>query len=397
VAGVSLRRIAGDLTSDGIPTPSQVLTVRGLVAPGRFKNMVEGRWVRQVVMRILKNSAYCGEYVAYRYQVTRETDHERRHIKMRPESDRARVVLPPEICPAIISKELFQAAQEQLERNKAESMRNNKAPYLTLLRGGFAVCGYCGSTMIARRSTQSYVCCRPGKGGVYNLCPGGHFAIHAPTLDDTLWTMVRVLFRHPERMRAILEAQQAYQDQVHVTEKAGYLAVEGHLAQLEGYLQNATKAVLNAQDDFTRAHWEHEIEGLLAQRAEAREQLQRLEELRQGREGALLYMRSIEEWSRTLEPASAEATYEEKRFLLRGLGLKVTCFRKDHDPRYYVDWNLAGLDEKLRSLLPSLTSQEIASVVRQEAAGEDEAAKTEAFPLRTWGYLPPLVKHTTNY
>src|SRR5262249_33252884 len=143
-------------------------------------------------------------------------------------------------------------------------------------------------------------------------------------------------FRPPERLRAILEAQQAYQDQLHVTEEAGYLAIEEHLGQLEGYLQNATKAVLNAQDDFTRAHWEHEIEGLLAQRAEAREQLQRLEELRQGREGALLYIKSIEEWYQTLESAIAESTYEEKRFLLRGLGLKVTCYRKDRDWRYYV-------------------------------------------------------------
>jgi hypothetical protein len=80
---------------------------------------------------MLKNSAYCGEYVAYRYQVTRETDNERRHIKMRPETDLARVVLPPEVCPPTVSKELFQAAQKQLERNKAESIRNNKAPFLT--------------------------------------------------------------------------------------------------------------------------------------------------------------------------------------------------------------------------------------------------------------------------
>jgi DNA invertase Pin-like site-specific DNA recombinase len=90
VAGVSLRRIAGDLTRNGIPTPAQVLTARGLVAPGRFKNIVEGRWGRQVIVRMLKNSAYCGEYVAHRYQVSRETDHERRHIKMRAETDRAR-------------------------------------------------------------------------------------------------------------------------------------------------------------------------------------------------------------------------------------------------------------------------------------------------------------------
>jgi hypothetical protein len=133
-------------------------------------------------------------------------------------------------------------------------------------------------------------------------------------------------------MRSILEAQRAYQDQLHAGEEAGYLAVQGHLEQLEGYLQNATKAVLNAQDDFTRAHWEHEIKGLLAQRAEAQEKLTNLETQRRGREGVLLYMKSIEEWRRTLEPVIADATYEEKRFLLRGLGLKVTCFRKTTNP-----------------------------------------------------------------
>jgi hypothetical protein len=77
-------------------------------------------------------------------------------------------------------------------------------------------------------------------------------------------------------------------------------------------------------------------------------------------------MKSIEEWRRTLEPAIADATYEEKRCLLRGLVLKVTCFRKDHEHRYYVDWDLAGLDEKLRSLLPSLTR---ARELRRSCAG----------------------------
>ncbi len=83
------------------------------------------------------------------------------------------ISLPP--CPAIITKATFDAIQEQIQRNKEESVRNNKhTDQLGLLRSGYIFCGICGHQMhisypsqssIRGRVTYPFYTCRRKVGG----------------------------------------------------------------------------------------------------------------------------------------------------------------------------------------------------------------------------------------
>ena len=67
------------------------------------------------------------------------------------------------------------------------------------------------------------------------------------------------------------------------------------------------------------------------------------------------------EWAGELGAVIAEATYEEKRYLLWRLKARMVCYWGDHDPDVVVKWALAGLRE-VYHLLPKLTDKHSAAV-----------------------------------
>lgn len=113
-------------------------------------------WLRQSVHRILTNTCYCGKTYVYKHkfgapktrkapengqlECTRNTG-----CVIRP---REEWLLVPNATPAIISEELFNAAQSQLQRNKELSERRSKHEYLLK---GYIFCQKCG------RRYQGYV------------------------------------------------------------------------------------------------------------------------------------------------------------------------------------------------------------------------------------------------
>lgn len=52
-----------------------------------------------------------------------------------------------DVAPVLISPEVVDAVRAWLAVNKRLSTRNNQNPEAALLRGGYALCGYCGGTM----------------------------------------------------------------------------------------------------------------------------------------------------------------------------------------------------------------------------------------------------------
>jgi hypothetical protein len=71
-------------------------------------------------------------------------------------------------------------------------------------------------------------------------------------------------------------------------------------------------------------------------------------------------LRLIQEWCAGVGEEMAQASYEEKHFLLRGLRVKVTCYRSDHTPRYSLQWDVGGLRPALQQLVQPLTDRDIA-------------------------------------
>lgn len=194
-----------------------------------------------------------------------------------------------------------------------------------------------------------------------NRCPGRSFCVSVPVLDRAVWSAVRHLFSEPRRIRAILETQLDHQVDDDEREVARRKAAEGQLQEIQRQMENAMRAVLNAPDEQTHALWSQQVNQLVAQRASVEKELEKLAQAHVRRQAAVAYLQSVEQWCTALGPEIEQATYEEKRYLLRGLKTKVTCYRADHAPHYLVEWDLAGLREPLRKLLPPLTDRDIAA------------------------------------
>jgi site-specific DNA recombinase len=100
--------------------------------------------------------------------------------------------------PAIVSRELFEAAQAQLDRNKRLAQRNaSDARYLLQ---GLTVCGRCGYAFSGRSAD----------GHAYYYCQGAHCrgearvcrnpSIAGQPLDEHVWRSVCELLQDPTRM-----------------------------------------------------------------------------------------------------------------------------------------------------------------------------------------------------
>lgn len=305
-AGTQLRTVARTLTAEGVPTPANLLIARGFVTPQRFRKMT-GDWSKTMLVRIVTNSAYIGKYVAFRTLTnTGQTRTPEGHLRvqsrtiMRPKDDPSRTVLSADVCPAIVSEEVFTRVQQQLGINKQEASRNQRSPEAYLLRGGFAFSGHCGATMTANTSGPvgkkilTYRCTRAGSSTV-NRCEGGSYVISTTVLDKAVWTAITYLFSDPKRIRAVLETQLSVKSDEESREEARKQAIEGRLRQV--------------------------------------------------------IMQKI-----------IQASYEERRYLLRGLKTKVTCYKTGHDPRYVIEWDMARLQEPLRNLLPNFTDKDVAAI-----------------------------------
>jgi site-specific DNA recombinase len=128
--GWSFRRIAITLTQQGIPT------MRGKPA-----------WNYGTIGAILRNPMYTGSRAkVYRYMKGEN------HSVRRPEEDQ--LPLPNGIVPRIISEELYDRVQRQLELNKQLSVRNNHHPNIGLMRS-LARCFVCNRVMIINHDVDT--------------------------------------------------------------------------------------------------------------------------------------------------------------------------------------------------------------------------------------------------
>ena len=114
------------LVNEGLSTNAITYRLRDLNAPSKSGKI----WNRRSVQAMLKNPAYIGKTYVF-------TSHGGKKFS-RPKEDWIEI---PGVTPAIITPELFEAAQKQLETNRDNSPRNTKQQYL--LRGHIR-CRHCG-------------------------------------------------------------------------------------------------------------------------------------------------------------------------------------------------------------------------------------------------------------
>jgi site-specific DNA recombinase len=173
------------------------------------------KWDTGAVWRMLKNPAYMGR-AAYGKTVMMPSVKQLRLVRGRNAISRRSgrsVPKPPDQwlsipVPAIVSTEMYAAAQDQLERNRRMSQRNARGQRYLLQ--GLVCCRKCGYGFYGRMSNSTYPGAGPLRG--YYYCGGsvvrrfGDKAVcHMPSvrveqLDSYVWASVKEVVQDPGRI-----------------------------------------------------------------------------------------------------------------------------------------------------------------------------------------------------
>ncbi len=188
--GLTIRGVANRLTEMGIPKYTQ----KGL--PHRKANR-RLEWSRQTVAVLLRNTLYKGEWRFGKLKVERidTPDGIRRKVGRRSADETVVVQVP-----AIVSSELWDAAQAQLAENHRKFRRPTKNVYP--LRGRIR-CALCGGMMVGHspRTGYRYYICHRHTGdyaGSSERCPARY--VPAQGIEETVWNNVREALLDPERL-----------------------------------------------------------------------------------------------------------------------------------------------------------------------------------------------------
>lgn len=368
-SGKPLRRIAIDLTKDGILCPTdQVRKDKGLPPTG-------APWQKSTIWHILQHPAYYGQHSAFRWETIKRKEFNERGEpvtkidKVEHEVSDGRRISLPDAAPALITRELAEAVRSRMEQNKAEAARHNKHPEATLLRGGFVKCGQCGNNMVVAHTSEReghkilYRCYRP-QDRLYGVTTCKGTGIVADKLDSDIWGNVLDVIKRPEIIREAMERG---------SESTGFAAtIEGYEHQIAGLDQQqaqVSKAIglMDPGDDLGPLVAQFKLLG--KQKTKAQAELDTLKSQQAEHDAYQQRMRDVEAWCHVA--AQHDFTYEDKRIALYAFQVEVTVWGVERKPRWIAKIGPVIRDADGRDCVPSVKPEghaaQVLEYVRQRA------------------------------
>ena len=180
----------------------------------------------------------------------------------------------PGACPAIIDEKTFYAVQDKLTA-KAHSPASRKARLVYLLQGK-AYCGLCGTRLVGDAGTSK-------QGNVYHYyaCGNRKRRQGCKKMNEKKgfleWYVVEQTIEYvllPERMKFIATKVVAAYDDEFSTSRIKEM--EGRIMRLDGDINKAVDATLEAPSEKARARFYEKIESLELQKADIELDLSRL-------------------------------------------------------------------------------------------------------------------------
>lgn len=192
--------IAVRLTAQQAPTPSQ----------RRGAGRITARWNRETIRWILRNTSYAGTFYAYRTRQPRgDRPNKRPAAQITPRAEWI-----PISVPAIVDRELFDAAQRRLDAAPQLAFRNTKREYL-IGRRVHCACGRAATasaSSLSGRNTKRYLyysCNSRRRGKDQPMAPCVVPPFRADHADATVWAWVSANLLNPEVLHAHLARRDA--------------------------------------------------------------------------------------------------------------------------------------------------------------------------------------------
>jgi len=378
-----VRDIYSWLVNEGLSTNAITYRLRALNAPSKSGKM----WNRHSVQAILINPAYTGKTYAF-------TTVRGRRQRTRPQSDWIEI---EGVTPAIISQELFDAAQKQLQVNRTKTVPTTKYEYL--LRGHIR-CRQCGRAYvagIARRSLQNgrqyvklyYRCMGKTKVDVplERCCNKGWTA---KRLEGMVWGELERYLSDRDLIIGELEKQRQDAGQLGAFE-AELERVERQLKAADGeqrqLLQWALKGFPANLVEAENRRLNKAKETLKAQKTELEAQLKASQD-------AVINVPNLERFIEDMQKRLSELDFENKRLVLDMLGIMVYLDGENVEVTGVID------PEKQVLRCPSnfsCTALALGKNIDGDCPHKQELcqmlAEDSNSSSRIWGRLDPKVAH----
>jgi site-specific DNA recombinase len=285
----------------------------------------EGLWYASTVHNLIKNPAYIGE--TYRFAETYRQPEassgmvgRKRTRVQRPLEER---IALPNATPPIIQREVFEAAQAKLLRNKALAKRNARHDYLLrgLVRCGRCGRNYWGHVKVKRNSSSE---------GRYYRCAGrlamvspsrcDNHILNATELENQVWAEIEKVIAKPQ------DLLREFEQRDHLGQKA---LIEDKLEQVEGRFNSVQKryngdvllfewgGIENAEMKRKVNQWRADKERYAREKADLEAELAKVHEIE-------VCWEKVEEFCKMLrQHQGSDLTDKEKRLALEGLGVEV--------------------------------------------------------------------------
>lgn len=326
-----VRLIFDWLVNEGVSTNEIVYRLRAGNAPTKSG----GLWCRRSVQAILTNPAYTGKTYTFTTSKGRQFT--------RPQSD---WIVIEGVTPAIISQELFDAAQKQLQANRAKTVPTTKYDYL--LRGHIR-CRRCGRAYVGS-SGKLYRCI--GKLKAAN--PGercSNKTWQAKNLEAMVWGELSRYLSDRDLIISQLEAQRHDAGQLNVFEAE----LERVERQLKAAEREQHQLLQWALKDFPADQVEAENKRLNKAKDTLKAQKTGLEAQLKASQDAIINVPNLERFIADMQDKLPDLDFEGKRLALDMLGITVWLDGENVEVTGTIEPELTGVTLHTQSPLLVLT------------------------------------------
>lgn len=297
-----VRQIYDWLVNEGMCTNSITQKLRALNAPTKRSQ----HWNRSTVLGILKNPAYTGKTYAF-------TTYTGKTVR-KPQNEWIEI---PDATPVLITEEVFQAAQKQLQLNYQRAKRNTKQQYLLRSHVYCRQCGraYCGQV---NRTSRYYRCLGKQRMTVpVNRCLNRYWS--ADKLEALIWKEIERVLDNPELIIKEIEKHRDDANHLGVSETE-LQQVERQLKEIERDQEQLLQWALKGFPEETVLAENKKInnkrETLKASKAELEAQIKASQE-------AAVSLPKLEQSVELIRDTISALDFEAKRMALDALSIKV--------------------------------------------------------------------------